>query len=211
MLVRLASQKSADLVCLTAAHERGHALYMSALAIVRKAPGSVFIVPAGFEPSYKRILVPVDFSESARAALEQALAIAAFDSDVSLTVLHVYQVPIGASKTGQSYEEVAEVMRAAAERGWSEFSEPVNFGAIAWEIRYELSANAPDAIAEVAEEINAQLVVLASHGRTRPAGFLLGHVADCVCSQIARPVFCVKKKDEVVNLLRALRQLYDFE
>ena len=102
-------------------------------------------------------------------------------------------------------------MREAAEREWSEFSESIDFGGVAWEIRYELSANAPDAIAEVAEEINAQLVVLASHGKTRPAGFLLGHVADSVCSQIARPVFCVKKKGEVINLLRALRQLYDFE
>ena len=210
-LIRLAAQKSADLVCVGAHDEIAHPIHVAASAIVRKAPCSVLIVPASYEPVYERILVPLDFSEPSRAALEQAIALASTDGGATLEILHVYDVPIGASKTGQPYQQVAAIMRDVAEGQWSEFSQSVDFRKVPWDMRYELSSNASGAIDAVADEIDARLIVLASHGRTRPAGFLLGHVADSVCSRVSRPVLCVKKKGEVVNLLRALRQLYDLE
>ena len=211
VLLRLAARKSADLICVGAHAEDADSIHVAAPTIVRKAPCSVLVVPSGFEPNYERILVPVDFSECSRSAVEQAVKLASIGSGGSLVLLHVYQVPIGYAKTGQSYEEVAEVMRDVAKREWERFSRTVEFDGVPWEIRFELNPNAPSKIATVANEIDARLVVLASHGRTMPAGFLLGHVTDTVCSRIARPVYCVKKKGEVVSLLRALKQLYDFE
>jgi nucleotide-binding universal stress UspA family protein len=211
VLVRLASQKSADLVCIGARHHDDHPVHVAAGTIVRKAPCSVLVAHEGFEPRYERILAALDFSDCSRMALDHAIALARREPGGSLVLFHTYDVPVGATKTGQSHEEIAEVMRQVAEREWADFSQSVDFQGVPWQMRYELSPRTAAAIVAAADDIDACLIVLASHGRTRPASLLLGHVADRVLTRSTRPTLCVKKKGDVVNLLRALRQLYDLE
>jgi len=211
-IVRLAAQKSADLVCLSRRpHEDHDPLSDSAVKVLRIAPCSSFLIPASVVPRYDRILVPVDFSEHSREALDVAVAVATSNPGAIITVLHVYEVPIGYYKTGRTYEEFADIMKNLAERQWDEFLLMVNFRNGPWNIRFELSDKVPKVILAVADEIDAQLIVMASHGRTRPAAMLLGHVADSVAWKANRPLLCVKKKGEVVNFLHALLQLFDLE
>lgn len=212
-LLRLAAQKAADLLFVgrQPREERDSRLSASVVGLVRKAPCSVFIVPAGVEPQYTRILVPVDFSDHAREALDVAVAVAATCPGATITVLHVYGVPTGYGKTGRSYEEFARSMQQLAEKNWDRFSRGVNFRSVPSSIRHELSEQVSKTILAVADETDAHLIVLGSHGRTRPAGVLLGHVADSVCSQTTRPLLCVKNKGEVVNFLHALLQLFELE
>jgi len=211
-LVRLAVQKSADLVCFgRRPYEEHDPLSDSAVKVLRMASCSSFLIPAGAEPRYDRILVPVDFSEHSHEALEVAVAVATSNPGAAITILHVYSVPIGYYKTGRTYEEFANIMKNLAERQWDEFLLMVNFRNVPWNIRFELSDKVPKVILAVADEIDAQLIVMASHGRTRPAAMLLGHVADSVAWKANRPLLCVKKKGEVVNFLHALLQLFDLE
>lgn len=213
-LVQLTAQKSADLFCLgRRPPEEQDYLSDSALKLVRKVPCSVFVIPAGVEPHYERILVPVDFSEHSREALEVGCAIAQLTPGASVTVQHAYDLPLGWHKSGRSYEEFASIMKGHAERRWNEFLPTVNIQSAPVQVRFDLSEKVPVAkiIATVADEIDASLIVMGSHGRTRPAAVLLGHVADTVCSRSNRPILCVKKKGEVVNFLRALLQWFEGE
>ena len=211
-LVRLAVQKSADLVCFgRRPYEEHDPLSDSAVKVLRMASCSSFLIPAGAEPRYDRILVPVDFSEHSHEALEVAVAVATSNPGAAITILHVYSVPIGYYKTGRTYEEFANIVKNLAERRWDEFSHIVDFCGVPLDIRFELSDKVSNAIQTVADEIDAQLIVMASHGRTRPAAVLLGHVADSIASKTNRPLICVKKKGDVVNFLHALLQLFDFE
>jgi nucleotide-binding universal stress UspA family protein len=211
-LIRLAAQKSADIFCLgRRPPQAGDLLSESAMQLVRKLPCSVFVVPPGVEPHVERILVPVDFSDHSREALDVACAIAQSMPGASVTVQHVYEVPLGWSKSGHSYEEFAAIMKGHAERHWNEHLPTVSTRGVPWTVRFDLSERVPKTILDVADEIDANLVIMGSHGRTRPAALLLGHVADTVCAQTARPVLCVKRKGEVVNLLHAILQFFDFE
>jgi len=211
-LVRLAAQKSADIFCLGRRPPQDQDLLSeSAMRLVRKLPCSVFVVPPGAQPHYERILVPVDFSDHSREALDVACAIAQSVPGASVTVQHTYEVPLGWHKSPHSYEEFAAIMKGHAERHWKELLPKVNFRGVPWSVRFDLGEKVPKTILAVADEIDANLVVMGSHGRTRPATFLLGHVADKVCARTARPVLCVKRKGEVVNLLHAILQFFDFE
>lgn len=213
-LVRLTAQKSADLLCLSRQPHQEHDLLSdSALTLVRKTPCSVLVIPAGTPPQYQRILVPVDFSDSSRKALDAACAIAQATPGAVVTVYHAYELPLGWYKGGRSYEEFTAIMRGHAERHWREFLATVDTRGVPVEARLELSDKLPvtGTILAAADEVDADLLVLGSHGRTRPAAVLLGHVADTVCARTVRPILCVKKKGQVVNFLHALLQFFDFE
>jgi nucleotide-binding universal stress UspA family protein len=65
--------------------------------VVRKAPCPVMVVPAHDalppgEVRFRRIVCPVDFSDSSRAALEYAFSLAE-ESDGWLSLLHVLEIP----------------------------------------------------------------------------------------------------------------------
>ena len=211
-LLRLAVQKGADLICIGRQPKENHDLLTdSAMNVLRKAVCSTFLVPAGIQPRYDRILVPIDFSEHSREALDVAVAVATSSPGATITILHVYEVPTGYYKTGRKYEEFAYIMKKHAEQQWDKFSSGIDFHGVPWTIRFELSENVSKVILAVADEINTQLIVMGSHGRTRLAGFLLGHVADSIGSKTIRPFLCVKRKGEVVNFLHGLLQLLELE
>lgn len=211
-LVRFAAQKSGDLLCVgrqpVAVHD---ALSASAVTLVRKAPCSVFIVPASIEPRFKRILVPIVFTPRCRESLEVAVAIAGQTPGASIVVQNVYSVPIGYHKTGRTYEDFASSMRKLVERQWGDFLPQVAIDTVPWSIRFDLGNKVAGTILAVAQEMDAELIVIGSHGRTRPAGVLLGHVAESVCGHTSRPVLCVKNKGEVVDLIHAMLQLFNPE
>ena len=211
-LVRLAAQKGADLICIGRRPKEEHDLLTdSAMNVLRKAVCSTFLVPAGVQPRYDSILIPIDFSEHSREALDVAVALATSSPGATITILHVYEVPTGYYKTGRKYEEFAYIMKKHAEQQWDEFSSGIDFHGVPWTIRFELNENVSKLILAVADEINTQLIVMGSHGRTHLAGFLLGHVADSVGSKTSHPFLCVKRKGEVVNFLHALLQLFEIE
>lgn len=211
-LVRLTSQKSVDLFCLgRRPQEDQHQLSDSAMRLARKVPCSVLIVPPGFEPEYRRILVPMDFSEHSVEALKVACAIARATPGSTVTVLHGYEVPLGWHKSRYTYEEFAGIIKRHAESTWNQLLPTIDTSGVALTARFELSKHIPGTIQNIANELDASLIVLGAHGRTQPAAFLLGHVADLVCERTTRPVLCVKPKGEVVNLLHALLQFFEIE
>lgn len=174
-LVQLLAQKSTDLFCLGRRPPQEHDLLSdSAMALVRKAPCSAFVIPPGVEACYDRILVPVDFSDHSREALDVACAIAHSMPGASVTVQHTYEVPLGWHKSPHSYEEFAAIMKGHAERHWNELLPKVNFRGVPWNVRFDLGDKVPKTILAVAEEIDANLIVMGSHGRTRPCGVPAG-------------------------------------
>jgi len=211
-LLRLASQKSADLLVLGRPSSDGsHPLSQAAHQLVRQSPCSVFTVPSNSELVCRRILVPVDFSDRSHESINTACTLARAVPNTSVVVQNTYEVPMGWHKTVHSYEDFAALMKQNAERHWKKFTSTADFTGVNVEARFDLGDDVPGTILRVAEEIDASLVVMGSHGRTLPAEFLLGHVADKVCARTSRPVLCVKRKGEVVNLLHALLQIFNFE
>ena len=119
-----------------------------------------------------RILCPVDLSESSRAALQQALALARW-YEAKVTVLHVYRQIVvvdtaaAALGTGMYMPPVPlpEVDRATIERRVGEFVTATP-GAADVTAHVCEGANVREEVLREAREIGADLIVLGSHGLT---------------------------------------------
>lgn len=148
------------------------------------------------------ILCAVDFSKDSEAALRWAAAEAARDG-ARLVALHVVHDP--ASSPGFYRRPGGDWLRPMEDAAKEMFAEFIDVfragsGGLAEPGRIEtmlVTGLPPGRIAEVAEQIGADLVVVGSSGRTGMPHVMLGSVAQRV-AQIAKvPVTVVKAAREV--------------
>lgn len=140
-----------------------------------------------------RILCPIDFSDHSRRALDHAVAVARWYGS-TVTVLHVFSTAfVAAYAPGvPGFEEVA-LTRADRDKVLKELHRFVQAEAapgvpVEAAIREGVAATA---ILEQAEEMQADLLVLGTHGRSGFEKLFLGSVADKVLRKAACPVLTV--------------------
>jgi nucleotide-binding universal stress UspA family protein len=146
--------------------------------------------PIGTMNPLRRILVATDFSETAKLALDYAIAIAK-PLDAEIVLMHAWEIPVYAFPDGamipgglfdgleaasdealktqlKQHEKVGVKMRGALRMGpaWRE-------------------------IRAVAEQEHADLIVIGTHGRRGVARFVLGSVAERVVRTAPCPVLTV--------------------
>jgi nucleotide-binding universal stress UspA family protein len=149
-------------------------------------------------PEYKRLLVSLDGSEFAERVLPWVRASTQFDSQVLL--LHVPEVP-EAEEFGAMVEEI-EALRKQAEEQAMEY-----LTRIASELEEEgiqtrviIKGSRPaETIVSVAREEEADVILLATHGRGGMDRLFMGSVADRVIQYSHRPVFLVPIRERRLN------------
>lgn len=147
-------------------------------------------------PSVTRILVPIDFSPSARAALEYAAYLAG-RLGAAVEVLHAYEPP---GYVGP--DTLAVLPIAASHQEWTETRAELErqIGALLAGIpglpasrTLLVEAGEPaDTILRVASEVGADLVVMGTHGRTGLSRLLIGSVAEAVLRRSPCPVLTLR-------------------
>jgi len=131
----------------------------------------------------KTIVVPVDFSEESYRALREAAALA--ESPDSLHVVHVLP-PFAAADPAMAWEVRAgepEVTRARDALSHRLADEGLQDGHV--DVRI---GDPGSEIAALADELEAELIVLPSHGRTGLRRLLIGSVAERVIRLAHCPV-----------------------
>jgi nucleotide-binding universal stress UspA family protein len=137
-----------------------------------------------------RVLVPLDGSPLAEAAVPLAVALTGNSGKVLL--LHVHQVPAFAVGAGVLKPLVAEdYLRSLAER------------AVGSSVKYEVrEALLPDevneGIGQAVRSWGADLVVMATHGRGGASRFWLGSVADRYLRSSSVPVLLVRPSERAI-------------
>lgn len=142
----------------------------------------------------RRLLAATDFSEVSTWALAHAV-LWARRTGARLTVLHVQEFPpIGGDPYFGSYDlsSLIETTRMALSRHLDEqVRQHVPEGV---SVDRRLVAGSPaTVIEEVAEEIEADMVVLGTEGRGGLSRFLLGSVAERVLRMATRPTLIVRR------------------
>jgi nucleotide-binding universal stress UspA family protein len=143
----------------------------------------------------RRILCPVDFSEFSHRALAYAVALATW-FDAELTVLHVVHAwsetvaagvgghpagrPLMPGTPGQVTDELGRSLQL------------VGAGDLAVRLAAEAGETAPVVLAQAAA-IDADLVVLGTHGRSGIDGLLLGSMAAKIVAASSGPVLTVPR------------------
>lgn len=142
-------------------------------------------------PVFLRILSPVDFDDNSLAALDYA-AFFARQPGAMLYLLHVVQTdPVHLQEELQhttTNEWLAE--RVATERLNAIAQEKLG-DHIRYEVRVRTGEPAP-LILDTAMDVEAQLIVMATHGRSGLSHLFLGSVAERVVREAMCPVLTVR-------------------
>jgi nucleotide-binding universal stress UspA family protein len=140
---------------------------------------------------FKRILVPTDFTDTSEKAIDTAIDLAERLGS-SVTLMHAYEIPImgfpdGALvATADIAARIADASRAALDsavakrQGAKVKVDGVLRDGVAWE-----------EINRVADELDADLIVIGTHGRRGLARALLGSVAENVVRTGRRPILTI--------------------
>ncbi|GMR21977.1 MAG: universal stress protein [Acidobacteriota bacterium] len=138
-----------------------------------------------------RILLPTDLSEPADHAMRQAVELAV-QLQARLDVFHV--VTLHAADPGElkdSLEEYLKKLEREVFADLSERSDIIQRRGVSVEVTVERSVSASEAIVDKARAIEADLIVMGTHGRTGVGKLLMGSVAEQVVQHAACDVMTI--------------------
>jgi nucleotide-binding universal stress UspA family protein len=145
------------------------------------------------------ILVPVDGTVGGALALGTAAGLARATGARLVLLQVVVSAPAGDPALSLAAALAAEwhgEATAAAERYVGSLSARLGRGGLPTEGRTAVGEVAPT-IVRVAEEVDADLIVMSTHALTGPVRALLGSVADAVVRTAARPVLLVRRPNRL--------------
>jgi nucleotide-binding universal stress UspA family protein len=167
---------------------------LTAKRVARTAPTSVLIVPEK-ERSFKWILVPMDFSEHSKKALNMALAMQAKKPDISITALHIVEQP-PADFYNQALVDSTfrEALREAANKSFEKlFSTIPGAERIRLELIDNHYHNPGIHIQEFAKNGEYDLILMGAQGHSMLKSMLFGSVTEAVVE---------KNEDQHILILR---------
>ncbi|MFN3800586.1 universal stress protein, partial [Belliella pelovolcani] len=130
-ILKLAHEKSADMIII------GRKVNLSGTGVLsqrlaRRASCSLLIVPENSIPKIDKLLVPSDFSDYSKDAMEEAIMIVEkYGGKAKIFCQNVFSIPSGYHFTGKSYEEFASIMEMHAEINYKKFIRKIDTKGIA--------------------------------------------------------------------------------
>jgi nucleotide-binding universal stress UspA family protein len=140
----------------------------------------------------KNILVPTDLSEGAAEALDFACELAA-KLDATVHLLNTITIPalgvpeLGVALTSTVIDQLIEDNQKALDALADAKRQQVKIGEVVLK-----TGDARDAINATAKELNADMIVMGTHGRRGVTRALLGSVAETVVRSAPCPVLTVR-------------------
>jgi nucleotide-binding universal stress UspA family protein len=152
------------------------------------------------------IVVALDYSEASELALDEAFELCAARELATLHVVHVMPMippamaevmPVAMGATAPLLEQAAAELKAHVERRVSAFNEAhpgQELSATRHRIATHECLSAPaEAIAQLASDVSADLVIVGTHGRRGVSRLVLGSVAEGVVRSAPCPVMVMRK------------------
>lgn len=193
-----ASEREIDLILV--GHRKNRPRRRSiARRLAMKAPCSVWMAPEGSSLTLNRILVPVDFSERSADALVVAAGLAARAGCRELLALHVRF-----EESRLTFEGDEEAIKQREQQEFDAFLAPLDLHGVAVRSLFVDDPSPAHAIARLGMEQKADLIVMATRGRTRSSAILLGSVAEDTLIESDLPVLIVKHFGDHLGVLKAL-------
>jgi len=139
------------------------------------------------------ILCPVDFSDASRKAVQYAKEFA-LSMGSSVSLLNVVEPRPMAVDITLNYIPFEEDLQHAANEDMQRVLEEFQLAGLKAESSIEIG-NPSDVILDKARELNVNLIILGSHGKTGLSRLLMGSVAEMVVRKAPCPVLIVKAEE----------------
>lgn len=209
-LLKYASHEKIDLIVLGRKNEKRNGGVL-VNRVARRAGCSLLIIPKGAVFKLNQILVPTDFSDYAKKAMEKAVTLSKKSiADSKITVQNVYQVPVGYHYTGKTFKEFSDIMKSHAKNDYQKFIGELNVKGVNIEQIYTLDKD-EDIITDIyktAKKIKASLIVIGAKGRTATTAIFIGSKAERliqVDSDI--PTLVVRPKGKNAGFLEYIKEI----
>jgi nucleotide-binding universal stress UspA family protein len=145
----------------------------------------------------KRILVPIDFSDCSKKALQYALPLAK-EHAATLTLLYVVPSSYGAGEYGGiDYASLQMTMKEDGEKGLAKLAREEVRGEVSTNTLVQVGSPSREII-ESARSLPADLIVISTRGRTGLKHVFLGSVAEQVVQRAPCPVFVVREREHEI-------------
>ncbi len=143
---------------------------------------------------YKKILVPLDGSELAKTALDQAEKLAvAFDAEIILFQVVPF-MPIYGSPELVTPLIVDEKQKETAEKHLANLAEELKKRGIKTTAMVRTGQQVAIEIIDFAKESGVDLIVMCTHGRSGITRWVLGSIAHKVLTRAETPILLVRSK-----------------
>ncbi len=142
---------------------------------------------------YKRILVPIDGSDTSDRALQEALTLA--DGKAQLLLVHVVEEIYPLDAEGYAFIDFA-ALREVAQQSGKRLLAKAKEAAQGVKVETQMLDAEGERVAQVVESVAAQwsadLIVIGTHGRSGFSRLLFGSVAEGVVRGASVPVLLVR-------------------
>lgn len=184
------------------------ALGSNADALARHFPASILIVPPEYRGSFSRVGAATDFSDDAWLAVRRAADLNARLARLAeVPTLHAFAVPSGYQHLG-SWEDACKRVDAQRRAEAADLSRRVERELPGSKLTLLIREGAPPrTLPKLAAEAKLDLLVITTHGRTRPEAALLGRTAESVIRNAPCAVWVEKSAANVHALAHSLSQL----
>lgn len=179
-ILKLAHEKSADMILV------GRKVNLPGTGVVsqrlaRRASCSLLIIPENSVPKMDKLLVPSDFSDYSKDAMEEALMIVEkYGGNAEIVCQNVFTVPSGYHFTGKSYKEFTAIMLMHAEINFKKFIRKIDTKNIKITPVYTQDED-DDPVEDIiskAKEIKADSIIIGAKGRTAATALFIGSMAE---------------------------------
>jgi nucleotide-binding universal stress UspA family protein len=170
--------------------------------LIKVSPVPLLLVrpePRNVPRRFRRILVPLDGSTLGEAILEHALQLARLDPESEVVLLDVVQpidsevwVPEAAAAAPRATDDVTALQEERARHYLDGVARRVEAAGVGVRTRVKVAFQVASAILDAARHEKADLVALATHGRSGLVRMALGSVADKVVRGSDTPVLLLR-------------------
>lgn len=203
-IVQMAMNKSATLV-IAGRKKQSSGSGVISDRLSRNLPCNVLVVPEEIDFQINNVLLPTDFSDHSELALDLALKIKEANMTTTIYAFHGYEVPMGWSKSGKSYNEFAEIMKSNAEESMKLWVQHIPYD-IHSLTRLDENSMA-DLVVSISTEKSIDLIIMGSKGQSTASLALLGSQTIKVMEKNKKtPLLIVKKPGENIDFIQAFKK-----
>ena len=192
-IIRVLKEMSVDLVVMAANTDgEDNTLRKTNLKLIRKTEIPVYEVKPHSEAEIKKILCPVDLSDNSERALNNAVGLARL-FNAELHVLSIFEPLHSTSefiKAGDSelFNEHKEL--------FDSFLDKTDFSNVEWRSKIRRGKPVKEILSEE-KEINANLIIMGSSGKSGISRKLVGSVTEGIINNMPCSVIALRSKDLV--------------
>lgn len=184
---------------------------LAAKKLARRSETDILFVPELNTPVLQTILVPTDFSDDATYALEKAIALAREkQGQIKVHLLHVYEVPSNVHfelyRTKEQYESL---FRDNVTAYCAQYLAGMDTEGVELETHFVQKSGLQSArqVIDVADAIDADLIMLGANGHSPVYSFLLGSFTEKLLSyNEGYPIWVLRKPETQARLQEKTQQ-----